>query len=180
MYVPFGKITKAFGIRGALRIDLYNRDSTLLAAGKSILLKPHPLSRNVDPMAQNQEFLIKSIQRMRQKGALVLYLQGLDSRTEAELFTGFEIHLKRDDFGGLAENEFFLVDLVGLAVANEHGERWGTLVSIMSNGPQSVATVQVGEKENLQDDLLVPLVAPFFLGVDFNAGVVLLQKPELV
>ena len=91
----------------------------------------------------------------------LLKLEGLDSRTAAELLRGKEIQVSREEVGPLPEGEYLIDDLVGCEVVD--GPRSiGTVREVLLLPAADVLEVVRGQGA----PLLVPLVADAVRSVD--------------
>ena len=98
---------------------------------------------------------------------LVARFRGCDSPEQAGAYRGAEVALKREDLPEPAEHEFYQVDLIGLEVVNERGERLGRVAGFITTGANDVMRVahESGER-------LVPATAEVIRKVDLAAGTV--------
>jgi 16S rRNA processing protein RimM len=117
-----GKIVAAHGIRGLVKILVYAEDPCLLES-PGIFTAPEG----------------DATIRLKMKNSTGKYwlaeAEGVADRNAAEALRGTELWLPR---GALAEiendGEFYIADLVGLAVERESGAPAGTLVSVQNFG----------------------------------------------
>jgi 16S rRNA processing protein RimM len=66
------------------------------------------------------------------------HLPGPDDRDAAEALTGARIFVSRASFPTPDDNEFYWVDLIGLAVRNRAGWTLGTVSHLIETGPHCV------------------------------------------
>lgn len=89
-------------------------------------------------------------------GSVVAHLAGFADRDQALAAKGTTVHVRRADFPKLAQDEFYWVDLIGLAVVNTEGEALGEVVGLIDNGAHSVmrivsaAQVSAGQQDEGQ------------------------------
>ena len=98
---------------------------------------------------------------------LVARFRGCDSPEKAGAYRGAEVALKRGDLPEPAEHEFYQVDLIGLEVVNERGERLGRVAGFITTGANDVMRVAHESVERL-----VPATAEVIRKVDLAAGTV--------
>jgi 16S rRNA processing protein RimM len=91
---------------------------------------------------------------------VVAQVDGCDDRTTAELLRGARIFVARSSFPTAAKDEFYWVDLMGLAVVNREGVSLGTVKDLISTGPQTVIVIEI-EIEGKKVETLIPFVAVF-------------------
>lgn len=79
---------------------------------------------------------------------LIAKLQGIVDRTAAEKCKGLLIAVPRDSLPEQPEGEYYWSDLVGLAVENQQGEKFGIVDSLLETGANDVLVVkgESGEK----------------------------------
>src|SRR5436305_12768153 len=90
-----------------------------------------------------------------------------DSPEKTGAYRGAEVALKLEDLPETAAHEFYQVDLIGLEVVNERGERLGRVAGFITTGANDVMRVahESGER-------LVPATAEVIRKVDLATGTV--------
>ncbi len=68
------------------------------------------------------------------KGGLVAQVQEAANRDQAEALRGLELYIPRDALPAPADDEFYLVDLIGLAVRDSSGAAIGSINSVDNFG----------------------------------------------
>jgi 16S rRNA processing protein RimM len=156
-FVVVGKVSSAFGVKGWLKINSYTDP-----ADNILQFKPWYLQVR----QQNQPWKIVKVLDGRAHGKqVVVQLEGINDRNQAELLRGLEIAIKREQLPEAQDNEFYWVDLEGLRVINRGGIFLGVVESIMETGANDVLVVQ-GNKERL-----IPCVMDeFVLDINLDAG----------
>ncbi len=96
---------------------------------------------------------------------VIAHLEGCDDRDQAALLVGHEIAVLRGQLPPPRPDEFYWIDLEGLAVATDQGVELGRVERLFSTGANDVLVVQ-GDRERL---------LPFVWGdvikdVDFERG----------
>lgn len=172
--VQLGYIAGAHGVRGALRIKLFNAESDTLAPGVKVELCPR----------DGQEFTAHEVQRFAPKPGsdqARLWLAQVEGRDAAEALRGFGLWVSRAQLPELDEHEFYLADLIGLEVERliegmdpEHGvEIVGRITGVTSNTVQPLLSVRLRGRE-----WLLPAIPPFIKHVDLGRGRVLVDVHE--
>jgi 16S rRNA processing protein RimM len=85
---------------------------------------------------------------------LVAKLEGIADRTAAEKYKGQLIAVPRTELPEQEEGEYYWSDLVGLAVENLTGDKFGTVDSLLETGANDVLVVK-GEN----GETLIPFIA---------------------
>ena len=151
-----GRVMAPWGVKGALKIEPFGSGSGNLCKHSAWWVgKPGKLSE-------------VAVAECRAHGAyLVARFQGCSSPEQAGAYRGAEVALRREDLPEPAEHEFYQVDLIGLEVVNERGERLGRVAGFITTGANDVMRVthESGER-------LVPATAEVIRRVDLAAGTV--------
>ncbi len=98
-------------------------------------------------------------------GSLLLQLEGLDDRTDAEAFKGWDVHAPKDALPDLDEGEYWYFQLEGLRVVRRDGEMLGEVVGVFNAGASDVATVR-GER----GEWMLPIVDEVIVEIDAAGG----------
>jgi 16S rRNA processing protein RimM len=124
-----GQIGAAHGVRGEVRITTFTGDPMALGAFKSLVLAdgtPGPVLLSVRPA----------------KGVVVARVKGSEDRDGAERLRGLKLYISRTDLPPPDEDEFYLADLIGLAVESVAGEALGTIKAVQDFGAGDLLEVQ--------------------------------------
>ena len=73
---------------------------------------------------------------------VIITIEGISTRNDAELLRGVFLYLNREDFEELDESEHYICDLIGASVIDENGAALGTLKEILQNGAADVYVVK--------------------------------------
>ena len=158
--IPIGSVSAVHGLRGELRVMLYNSESETLKNADNVTIG-------------NNEYVVNHT-RYTAKGWLLL-LEGISDRNTAETLCGQEIVVARDLIE-LKDGEYLLIDLVGCEVSTIHGSPYGVVESI-----------EVSQEEISQDRLVIrdgdvrrwmPLVSMFLVHVDIDAQKIIIDPPD--
>lgn len=157
--VLVGHVIGAFGIQGWVRIRPYSADADAMLHAKTWWLDK-PTLRDVDMM-----------QAKHHGEDVVARLVGVADRNAAEALKGATVQIRRSHFPPLSDDEFYWVDLIGLAVENLQGEILGSVVDLMDNGAQAVLQVQAPPAPGTEKpkEWLIPFVEQFVKTVDQQA-----------
>ena len=110
-WVPLAEVARPHGVRGELRLKLFNRDSELLLTLEDVLLR--------FPEGDEQEVSVDSARRAND--AILMKLFTVDDRDRAESLRGALVCARRSSFPVLGDGEFYACDLEGARVV-VHGE----------------------------------------------------------
>ena len=161
-WVELGVIARPHGVRGELRVHLFNPDSTLLEELGEVFLKPQgqPPSR------------VGIAGTRRGPKALLMRLAGVESREDADALRGSILCVPRAALPELEEGEFYLADLIGL-VAYEGSRPIGSVVEVLDYPSVECLRVQI-ETGYLE----VPMLPRWLERIDLADGKVYLKDLE--
>jgi 16S rRNA processing protein RimM len=102
----------------------------------------------------------------RQKGQILLQLEGIQTRDQAEALIGQEVRGELERFPVLPEGEYYWFQVLGLPVINEaDGALLGHLQEIIATPAHDVYVVRRGEAE-----LLLPAVEEVITEINLEEG----------
>lgn len=78
--------------------------------------------------------------------SLVAHLEGVQDRAAAAALAGASIGVARSELPALGRRQFYRVDLIGLAVRNEHGVEFGAVSHFVETPAHAVMVVR-GDRE---------------------------------
>ena len=163
--VVLGRLMKPHGIKGAIRVEYYAESPELLE--KPLMLRagrfaPRPI-------------------RIREwslwKDQLILTIEGVDDRTQAEQMRGQELLIDASFLPEADDDEPYLRDLLGLTVKLENGDIVGELEDIDFPAGQEMWVIRAPEPAG-GSEILLPAVPEFVLDIDLDAEVVTIAPPE--
>jgi 16S rRNA processing protein RimM len=112
-----------------------------------------------------------TITQAREHGDVIVALaQEVPDRNTAEALRGTRVFVGRSSFPAPAADEFYWVDLIGLAVVNRQGESLGSVAGLLDTGAQSVLRVTPSADTGTEAaaERLIPFVAAYVDGVDLE------------
>lgn len=112
-WVALAEVTRPHGVRGELRVKMYNSDSELLPS------LPDVLVRKSDGVERT--IRLESV-RGADEGHLLAKLEGVNDRDAADTFRGAQLCVRRDAFPPLEDGEFYACDVVGARLYGPDGE----------------------------------------------------------
>ena len=164
-YVEIGRIVDAHGLRGWVRLRLYNPESETLREGLNVLLR--------SKKGEEKVFVIEGLHF--QKGSYVLLkFQNVSSRTEGEALRGFELLVRESDLPPLEEDEYYWIHLKGCSVVAETGEKVGEVVDIIPTGGTDVLVVE----EEDGSELLIPFADAYVGEVRVKEKIIYVKDVE--
>jgi 16S rRNA processing protein RimM len=162
--ILLGHIAGAHGIRGEVLVKSYTDDPAAIAAYG-------PLSDK----ACRRTVEIESV-RVTGKG-VIARVKGIADRTAAEALKGMALTVARDALPPVADGDFYLADLIGLAAVDPDGKRLGSVVAVQNFGAGNLLEIRLDDARQTEfvpfDDTHVP-------AVDIAAGRATIVVPVMV
>jgi 16S rRNA processing protein RimM len=171
-FIQIGVVRRAHGIRGQVRVELYDPRSTAFSTLEQVLLGPGPgPEAEVDPRAL-RPFRLRGVHELG-GGAYLLSLDGIEDRDSAEALRALSIYADRATLPPLQEDEFYLADLAGCQAILPDGTVAGTVREVMALAGQDMLVLSRPGRE----DALLPIAA-LDLSYDEAAHTVSIDPPE--
>ncbi len=163
-----GRIFRPHGVRGELKVAPDMDDPTRLEAVEVVYVGPHE-GRVVPHRVTSVRY-----QETKRGTTVILRLDGIADRGDAEVVTKQFVYATEDDLPPLEEDEFFVHDLIGLEVVTEAGERVGTVTNLVEMPAHDVFVVQRTEG----GERMIPAVEDFIVEIDIDAGRLVIRPIE--
>jgi len=167
--IAVAELSAPHGVRGAVRVHLYDAESTALRPGLRVELRPRGPG---DPLAAE----ILSVEPVPGKPAARVRFAEISDRDRAEALRGYQIFVPRDALPPLEEGEFYLDDTLGRPVLrvleDSRVQPLGVVVGVTSNGAQDLLEVEWTGPEGRRDTWLLPALPRFIAAVDQRGVVV--------
>ena len=156
-----GKIGAPHGIKGEIKVFPLTDDPTRFEALKKVYVKSKD---------GYEEFKISSV---KYSGShLILKLKEINNRNDADRLKHEYLEISKEDGIPLEEDEYYIVDLIGLDVYEEE-RKLGVLKDIISTGGTDLYEIQTEEKT-----ILVPAVSQYILNIDMDNRRIEASIPE--
>lgn len=161
--VEVGVVVGPWGVRGALKVKPHAADPQALLAAADWYLQ----SRDGQATALPARHAVADARRHAE--GVVAQLRSVADRDAAEALKGARIFVARAAFPRTAADEFYWVDLIGLAVRNRQGEALGEVVGLIDTGAHSVLRVAPAGASGERAERLIPFVEAYVDRVDLGA-----------
>ncbi|MDR3288757.1 MAG: ribosome maturation factor RimM [Peptococcaceae bacterium] len=158
--VLIGKVTRAFGVQGALRVYPITHDPQRYKDLKEVILQ----FENNTP----RRFSVREAQVYAD--CVCLALDGIGDREQAEACRGYEVRVDRKDVPPLSEGWYYF-ELEGLKVY-EGEVYWGTLKQVVQTGANDIYLVA-----GPQGEICVPALKSVVQEVDLERGIMQVTLP---
>jgi 16S rRNA processing protein RimM len=160
-WVPLAEIARPHGVRGEVRLRLYNKSSDMLLGQEEVLVR----------LPDGEEHEVSVDAARRADDAILMKLYSVDDRDRADELRGGVICVRRRDFPPPDKGEFYAVDVVGAEVQLA-GKRLGVVKEIITYPTTETLLVATDDE---QGDWEVPLTEMYVGKVDVDARVVALE-----
>src|SRR5260370_22821100 len=145
-WVPIDEVARPHGVRGEIRLRLFNSESDLLLQLDELLVR----------LPDGSEHEVSVDGARRANDAILMKLFSVDDRDRAEELRGAVLCARRDDFPPLAPGEFYACDIEGArVVVGDARHELGRVRSLRSYPGAQVLVVDAAEDDGSWE---VPLV----------------------
>jgi len=162
--VPLAEVARPHGVRGELRLKLFNKDSDVLLHLDEVLVRLKD--------GEEQEVSVDRARRADQ--AILMKLHSVDSRDRADELRGALVCVRRGDFPEPEDGEFYACDVLGARVLHA-GAQIGTVRDLKSYPTVDVLIVRADDGGK---DYEVPLVDGVVETMDLPGEAITLRTLE--
>lgn len=142
-----GRVSKAHGILGELRVTPHYEASDSLARAQEIWVE-----------LENNGVLYQVERARAVPRAFLVKLRGIDDRNAAEALRGATVSVAREALPALEPGEYYLVDLIGARVIGPEGEV-GEVTGVVSHPTVDVITLKLVDGRSAEQALSLPWLA---------------------
>ncbi len=161
-YVLVGKVCRAHGIKGEVKIYPFSQSPENFVHYKELLL--------VDLHGRQYNYPI--VRARSHERLAIIALDGVSSRDQAEELVESEVWISKESLPKIGPDEFYWQDMVGMAVFTTAGQGLGVIRAIFATGGHDVFVVSAHGKE-----FLIPAQEEFIEQVDTHAKKVVVRTP---
>ena len=148
-FLEIGQIVNTFGIKGMIKVKAFTDDIQRFSELKEVLI-------------DEKEYKIQEVKY--HKNMVLLQLEGITKKEEAEKLKNEYLKIKRENAIPLEEDTYFVVDLIGLNVYSDENEYLGELIDIFNTGSNDIYVVRREEKPQL----LLPAIKDVIKQIDIE------------
>ena len=163
-YFEIGQIVNTSGLKGVVKANLFTDDITKIESFEKVLIE------------KNKKLVEYEIEEVKyHKNQALIKFKGVDSIETAETLRNCFIRVLRDDEPELPEDTYYIVDLIGLDVFLDTGEKFGTLKEVfpVQSGNHDIYVVETGEK-----DILLPAIGDVIKDIDIQNNIMIVHLLE--
>jgi 16S rRNA processing protein RimM len=162
-WVALAEIARPHGVRGEVRLNLFNAESDLLLDVDEVLVR----------LPDGKEHEVSIDHARRADKTILLKLHSIDDRDRAEEIRGAKICVPREKFPPLEDGEFYACDVEGSEVRLQNAR-----IGIVERLQQYPTTHVLIVKKDDGAVIEVPLTEGYVAKVDAEARVVTLSTIE--
>jgi 16S rRNA processing protein RimM len=150
-FLAVGRVLRPHGLGGEVKVEIHTDYPERFALHKRLYLGPE----HVPFVLQSHRF---------HGGAVLLKLEGIDTRTEAEALREQWVWLPIEEAVPLEEGECYLYQMMHLRVVTVDGEELGEIVEVIETGANDVYLVR-----DPAGDILLPDIDQVVIHLDLDA-----------
>ncbi len=166
--VLIGKIVGAHGLNGTSKVFSYAESVSIFTPNRSIILRP--------PEGQERTCVIQWAKQHTR--CILLALEGVTDRTQAESLIGCELLIPKSSLPEPEEGTYYWFDLIGLLVYTTNGRYLGRLESIIPTGSNDVYVVRPDAADiEGKNDVLVPAIESVVKEIDLERNLMRVDLP---
>lgn len=159
-FIAVGRIVGPRGIKGELKVELTTDDPRRFFLLETVYL--------------GEEHIAHQVERVRlHKGRALLLLGEIDTPDLAEIWRDAYVYIRAEDALPLAENQYYVDDVIGLKVLDEEGNALGQVADVLPTGSNDVYVIS-----GLRGELLLPALSDVVLEIDLDRGQMVVRIPE--
>jgi 16S rRNA processing protein RimM len=152
-----GYVSGVHGLRGELKVELYTDFPERFAAGMELYMG-------------EELAVVKVTGARRHQHHILLQLEGVNRREEADALRGAWLFVDEEDAVKLEEGVYWVHEIVGLQVQTESGETLGVIREVLFTGANEVYVVETPATVNQGRDLLLPAIDEVVRKVDLTTN----------
>ena len=126
-FLRVGVISSTHGIRGEVKVFPTTDDVKRFKKLKNVIL---------DTGREHLNLEVEGVKFFKQ--FVILKFKGIDNINDIEKYKGKDLLVDRANAVRLRKDEYFVVDLIGLEVFTEDGEKFGTMKDVLETGANDV------------------------------------------
>ena len=157
-HIVVGVIRGVRGLRGELRVEITTEFPQRFDPGATLFISG--IKREV-------------LKSSRDRKGVLLFIQGINSREDAEACKGMELSVPECDSLERPEGKYFHYELIGLKTYDEDGKYLGELTEIIETGANDVYAIALDGYK----DLLLPVIPEVIGSIDVKSSRIEVKVP---
>ena len=153
-YLEIGQIVNTFGIKGMVKVKPFTDDTEKRFDN---LKKVYIQNKNT-----RKEYEIEEVKY--HKEMVLIKFKGIENPEDANLLRNYYLVVDRDKEEPLEEGTYYIVDMIGLEVYTDDGEKLGILDDVFNWGSSDIYVV----KNELGKQILLPAIEDVIKNIDME------------
>ena len=159
--LPIGYISKAKGLKGELKVFLYNKDSKSLKNDMDVWID------------YSDSYKVYKLDYISLSGNnRVIKLQNIDSRELSENLVSKKIYISRKNFPDY--KDFYLVDIIDFNVFDMEENKVGKVLDVINLPTNNSMLIKCKSKE-----IMIPIIDDFIELFDFNNKKIVIKNSKV-
>ena len=159
-FLAVARIAAAHGVRGEVRCEVLTDFPDRFASTKHVY-------------GGADRHIISIVRVRRVRTGVLLKLEGVDTRNDAEQLRGMVLYVKDTDAVSLPADTYFWHQIVGLHVRTLDGQELGVIADILPTGSNDVYVVRGDGRE-----ILLPAIHDVVRNIDLDNGCMTVELLE--
>jgi 16S rRNA processing protein RimM len=151
----------AFGVKGEMRITAFTEDPAALLRYRTLL-------------REDGASALTLTGGRAVKAALIARAREVETREQAQALRGLRLYIDRATLPEPEEDEYYLADLIGLAVRSPAGEAMGTVKSVNNFGAGDLLEIAPGDGS---PSWWAPFTREVVPDIRLEEGVIVVDRP---
>lgn len=156
--VVMGKVIKAFGTKGDLKVRAYTESPQVFRSYSTV---------NVG------DSVFEVVRVRRHQGDVLLTLAGIEDPETAKTLAGLPVSIDASSLPEKEEDEYYWFELEGLRVLSSQGKELGLVHRLFSTGANDVLEIR-----GAMGEILLPWIEDVIVKVDLEAGLLVVDPLE--
>ena len=152
--MKFGQIVNTFGIKGMVKVKPFTENTKKRFDN---LKKVYIKNKN-----EKKEYEIEELKYHKQM--VLIKFKGIENPEQANILRNSYLVIDRENEKPLEEGTYYIVDMIGLEVYTEEGEKIGNLEDVFNSGSSDIYVV----KDELGKQILLPAIEEVIKKIDMK------------
>ncbi|MDD6485286.1 MAG: ribosome maturation factor RimM [Clostridiales bacterium] len=162
-FLEAGKIINTHGLRGEVKLVTWTDFPEDFEALEHLY---------VNRKTGQETLTIENIKY--QKNNIIVKFKEISDINEAQKYKNLIVLADRSELGELPEGVHYIVDLIGLDIVDENGEKIGVLQDVLNTGANDIYEIKREGAKNM----LLPVIDDVVLDIDIENGKITVKIPE--
>ena len=151
-YLEIGQIVNTFGIKGMVKVKPFTDDNKRFDRLEKVYIK------NKEKL---KEYQIEEVKY--HKDMILIKFRGIENPEQANLLRNSYL-IDREEEKPLEEGTYYIVDMIGMDVYTDEGEKLGNIEDIFNTGSNDIYVV----KSELGKQILLPAISDVVKNIDME------------